>query len=325
MATKIIGPNAGADYATPALWFASIPTTLTESEVGECQNAEIVVTATQSLSGITVGAFTVTLTAGAGNSFVDHANKTTNALRYNASNGAAIRRTGTSGPLFDIQCASFTLSKLQLAKDDNYYRVVSMPGDIDGRTIDRCILQHNGASDEVIRGRRIACKNSLLLARGNVHGFWNENGNSDLQNVTIVNVAGGSGRTGFNRQYGSPTLRNVAVYGFATDFTGTAGTCANNATDKATFGGTNYGTSGQTSLVGSTEWESVTASSEDFRLKSASAKLKDNGTATDVPATDIIGQSRSGSTDIGCWELQAGGGAPAFANPLALLGVGRAA
>lgn len=310
MATKIIGPNVGADYATPALWFASLASSLSANETGQCQNAEITVTAAQSLSGITTNGFTITLTAGAGNSFADHASKTTNQLRYNASNGAAIRKTSGSDALFDIQNSNVTISKLQLAKDSVYGYVVYMPDSgYSGRVIDQCILQFNNTpANQTLLGANITVKNTLVLARSNVPGVFNAGGASSYQNVVIANVSGGGGTTGFDTYSGSPTLRNVAVYGFATGYSGTAGTCANNATDKASFGGTNFGTSGQVSLVGSTEWESVTASSEDFRLKSTSAKLKDLGTATSVPSTDIIGQSRSGSTDIGVWELQSAAG-----------------
>jgi hypothetical protein len=51
----------------------------------------------------------------------------------------------------------------------------------------------------------------------------------------------------------------------------------------------------------------------DWRLNTTSVKCKDNGTNSGAPTTDIIGQAISNTTrDAGAWELQQGGGGPAF-------------
>jgi len=307
--SKIIGPNGGADYATPALWFASFAATLLDHQEGNCQNAEITITATQTLSGVTAGVFNVLLTAGSTNSFVDNANKLTNALRYNASNGAAIRMTSGSTDVLAITCANFQLTRLQLKKDSDYGTVVEyIDNSFAGRTIDKCVICHAGSSETTSYGVQITgtttATNSLIYNINNTNGFRSANGSNVVQDITVVCLGAGTSVTGFGIGYGAPLLKNVVVAGYATDYAGTAGTCANNATDKGSFGGTNYDTSGQVSVVKATEWENTTATTEDFRVKSGSAKLANNGTASGTPVTDIVGSSRSGSTPtIGAWEL----------------------
>ncbi len=316
--TAIIGPNGGADFATPALWFASFAAVLLDHQTGNCQNAEITVTATQTLSGVTAGVFNVLLTAGATNSFVDNAGKLSNALRFNTSNGAAIRMTSGSTQLLAITCANFTLSRLMLKKDSAYDVVVAyIDNSFTGRVIDQCIVVHGGASETGSFGVSLSggatMTNSLVYNVNNTHGIRNATGDSIVQDITIVCLGAGTSVTGFGATYGAPLLKNVVVAGYATDYSGTAGTCANNATDKGSFGGTNYGTTGQVSVVKATEWEDTTATTEDFRVKSGSAKLANNGTASGTPTTDIVGSARSGSTPtIGAWEL--GAAAPSSRN-----------
>ncbi len=303
--TKIIGPNGGADYATPALWFASFASTLTDDQVGNCQNAEIIVTAAQTLSGITPGAFTMLLTAGAGNSFVDNANKLTNALRYNASNGAAIRITSGITSLLDIEVNNFSLTRLQMKKDDSYSVAVYF-NTSSGCVVDQCIIATVANNARGLQmGGGVTVKNTLVYTAGVSDGV-SCSGNSDFQDLTIVTSSAGTGKTGFSQSYSVPTLANVAVAGFATDFSGTGGSCSNNATDKGSFGGTNFGTSGQVSLVPATEWQNAASGTEDYRVNSStSVKLKGNGTATGTPTTDIVGTTRAAPPTIGAWDVGA--------------------
>jgi hypothetical protein len=243
------------------------------------------------------------MTTGTGNSFADNANKLTNALRYNASNGAGLRLTGgTVSGLLNIGVGSFTMSKLMLKQDINYATVVTFNPSA-GSVIDQCIIQSAGTATGLVVVGGMTVKNTLVLCTDLANGVSNGADNNAFQDVTIVTNSAGTGKTGFARSYGSPTLRNVVVAGFATDYSGTAGTCANNATDKGAFGGTNYGTSGQVSVVQATEFQNVSAGTEDYRVKqSTSVKLQNNGTATGTPITDIVGQFRPATPTIGAWE-----------------------
>jgi hypothetical protein len=310
--TKTIGPS-GADYATPALWFASFAATLTDDQVGNFQNAEVTVTASQALSGVTAGAHTILMTAGTGNSFADNANKLTNALAYNAANGAALRQTAGGGSALDITCDNFSVTRLQIKQDANYGAAVIFQSGGTGRVVDQCILCLGAASsgNTLTLAGGTTVTNVLVQTTANTdNGVRNAGGNNDYKDVTIVTSSAGTGATGFTQVYGAPTLKNVAVAGYATDFSGTAGTCANNATDKSSFGGTNYGTTGQVSLVQATEFQNASAGTEDYRVKSlTSVKLKGNGTATGTPSTDIVGSTRAAPPTIGSWDVGAAGGA----------------
>lgn len=315
--TKIIGPNGGADYATPALWFASFAATLTDDQVGNFQNAEVVVTASQQLTGITVAGHTILMTAGTGNSFADNANKLTNALRYNTSNGAGLRMSSGSAVLLDIDIANVTISKLQFKQDSNYATGVRFATNASGCLFDQCIvaLAAGPATGLSIGGSGVCtAKNSLIYSTAvNTTGVSNPATNNDYQDLTIVNSSAGTSATGFTLSYSAPTLKNVAVAGWATDYNGTAGACSNNATDKGSFGGTNFGTSGQVSLVPSTEWQNASSGTNDYRVKSStSVKLKGNGTASGTPSTDIVGTTRAAPPTIGAWDV---GGAGASVIP----------
>lgn len=290
---------------------------LSAPEAGQCYNdAEFT-----SSAGITIGGWaggsatnTVTLTTASGQSFQDNVSVQTNALRYNQTNGVGVSMTGVYGASqIVITTGNIIVSLLQI-KSTN----ATAQGVLNASAIPNCIFQNLIAYGPVRSGSA-----HITLASSTTAGL--------IQNVAImVTSAGGNGLqltqgagvgssvfgvsvvasnsssgTGIRSTYSpNPTIKNCAVAGFTTDYSGTCGTSANNATDKGSFGGTGFGTSGQVSIVGSTEWQSVTNGSEDLRLNVTSAKLKDNG-ATAGLSTDIAGTSRpQGSAyDIACWEL----------------------
>jgi hypothetical protein len=321
MATKSIGAT-GRDYSTLALWAAyANALSLSAAEVGECYNdSEFTLSAHVSLGGWTGGSGTntVTLKCHAGQSFRDNASVQSNALRYNQSNGVGF----TSSVSYDYtigfasSAAFFIMDGLQAktTSTDTQVILIQSASGADNITLQNCIFQGTstpgtGSNNAlvVMRGNSSVIQNCVINPTNNtgVQGLM-PIGNITITDCTIVSTNGSSG-IGVRGDYGAVVMKNTAVAGFTTDFTGTANASStNNATSKASFGGTNYGGSGQTSIVGATEWTSVTNGSQDFRLAAGSAKLKDNG-ATTGPSTDIAGTSRpQGSAyDIGCWELVA--------------------
>lgn len=315
MATKTIQATGG-DYATIALWEDYVDSVngtgiLTEDEIGQINNEELTTTAVTTFAGSTPGAFNIILEAQSGESFRDHANKLTNRQAYVSTYGACVRRTSGSGDVFSIDDANVIIRNLMIKKDSNYGNIIYY-ADIanTGQVIDSCIIEM--ASNTQVAGIEVrsgTIKNTLVVmnASGNsVAGMYAATGTVDVQNCVFANIGTAGTTSGIVRTYATLTVTNTAVYNFGTDASGTmSGT--NNATDESSSGlpATNL----QTSLTGSTEWENVSSGTHDFRLKSTSAKLKDNGTASGVPSTDIIGQARSGSTDIGQWEYQTGGAA----------------
>lgn len=315
MATKSIGSAGGRDYSTLAAWASYVNAlALSAPEVGECYNDSEFTTSTQiAIGGWTGGSSTntVTLQCHAGQSFRDNASVQTNALRYNQSNGVGLSSTLSYDWSIKLTTAFTIVDGLQVKTTGNSNG--SIWSNTDNQTVQNCILQGSlqNSSSFMLRmetGSSSVGQNcAVLVTSANGGGVICRSG-SFAREMTIVNSAGGS-HTGFQLSYSSPIIQNVAVYGFTTDYTGTASaSSSNNATDKGSFGGTNFGGSGQTSIT-SSEWQNLTAGSEDLRLASGSTKLKDNG-ATAGPSTDIAGTSRpQGSAyDIGAWELVVSGG-----------------
>lgn len=310
MATKSIG-SSGRDYATLALWTAYVNAlALAAPEIGECYNdSEFTVSSGLTLGGWTGGSGTntVTLKCATGQSFRDNANVLTNALRYNQSNGVGINVNAGYVTGINVTTDFVVFDGLQWKASDTAVQGLVRQSGHDNTTVKNCLFYgtiRNGNTALAIAGGSSAATNCAIIITSNVgNGLFLESGPS-ATDVSVLSSNSSSG-TGVVPAYSSASLvKNVAVAGFTTDYSGTvSASSTNNATDKGSFGGTNYGGSGQTSLVGSTEWQSVTNGSEDLRLKSTSAKLKDNG-ATAGPANDIAGTSRpQGSAyDIGCWE-----------------------
>jgi hypothetical protein len=262
----------------------------------------------QTLDGSTPSTFSIILEAGdaAGNqggSFKDHVSAASNPLRYSASAGACIRTSGNiTGFLLTMNDPNTAVRHLQFKKGFAYNGGIDgTDSAVSGRSLSKCIIKTSSVNS--IRGIRIAgftVENCLLYQVNNAPsiGIDHSTGTSEINNCTIANLAASGTSIGVQAGYGTANIRNVAVYGYDTDIdtTGAAVSARFCATDKASassnmVGGA--GTSIQYSIVGTTEWESVSADAPDFRVKSTSAKLKDNGTSTGTPTDDIIGQSRS--------------------------------
>ncbi len=311
MATKSIGAT-GRDYATIALWAAYVNALvlIAANERGECYNDSEFTSASKiTIGGWTnLGTFTVTLACATGQSFRDNASVQSNALRYNQANGVGLA-TSTAyddGLLFNT--AYTVIDGLQI-KATNAHMGKLLNLSAVNLTIQNCIVQ--GAGTALIAlfagDTSSVAQNCLALNTTTAgDGIFSVQGGKIFDCTSVS--SGGSSGNGIRALYGPAGIaKNNASAGYTTDYLGTAdASSTNNATDKGSFGGTNWGGSGQVSLVATTEWQSVTNGSEDLRLKSTSAKLKDNG-ATVGPSVDIANTSRpQGSAyDIGCWELVA--------------------
>lgn len=328
---KTIGAGAGLgvtpDYSDINGWdsYLNALGAFSEDQTGRVLWAssanELSVSATQVLDGSVPGGYSILLEAGdsngnAGGSFRDNANKLTNALRYNASNGACIKGGANfDNPVLRVSDPKTTVRYLQILAAQNYNRVFEAV--TDNTTIDSCIFQMNlGYLNVLWLAQAPSITNCLLLVSNTnyttVKGInWAASvAGGVMMNCTVVNLdAGNTSGYGFWKGYTtSSSLTNVAFYGWGVnrDYgnTTTGMTASYCATDNSDANSILPGSNHQYSLTGSNEWESLTIGSEDFRLKSTSAACKDNGTSTGAPSVDIVGQSRSGNTDIGLWEYQ---------------------
>ena len=312
--TRTIGTTG--DYSTVQAWEDASPANLvTNNEIwrGECQNQEFVTSLEIVISGQTTDATRyVELTTVAGASFVDHANKLTNGLRYNASNGAGIRLTASYRQLMSITTSHTRVSKLQLHQANGQaYACIRTIG-----TSSVVISQILGQSDN---GTAFECgsgtwSNCLAISNratgGSGFSVQNSYANSNFFNCTVVRPSNLTvGGSAFYMSYSTSTIKNCAVFGY-TDFWAGQNTPSgnNNATNLASVG---FGSSNQVSLTYADQFEqpSNSGSVMDFRLKTG-ATLIDNGAnlSSDGVTTDIVGTTRSAPYDIGAWEFASAGG-----------------
>jgi hypothetical protein len=170
---------------------------------------------------------------------------------------------------------------------------------LDGNSASKALISSvdtAGASFTNIAGIRRAASGSAGMCHLYVGGT--------VQNCTFAVPSGVTVTTnGITTSYGSSlTVRNCAVYGVTNATSGagiTATACYTNASSPPSgWTNTAYDTS-----TGS-GFESITAAGMDLRIKSTSA-LKDAGSSTGAPAIDIVGTTRSGAIDVGCWEVAA--------------------
>lgn len=310
MATKSIG-SSGRDFSTIAAWasYAS-GLTLSAPEVGECYNDSQFTTTIK----ITIGGWsggsptnTVTLKCATGQSFRDNASVTSNALRYNQSNGVGLSGAVDYDTVLVVSSDNVVIDGLQIKSTSTACNgiVSNALGGTDRFTVQNCILQGTLRNDNArcleMEGANSVAQNNLFLVTSANGGGMNAVSGPAATDLTIV--AGTSSGTGLAQHYGTGVTKNVAVAGFAADYFGTAGGgSTNNATDQSSFGGTGFSTSGQVSLVPATEWQNVTPTTEDYRLKSStSVKLLGHG-ATTGPGDDIAKQARVAPYTIGCWQ-----------------------
>lgn len=301
MATLVssIGSGGGRDYSTLQAWEDACSANLVADGniwKGEaCNDSEF--TASLSVSGITQDASNyVWLTAAAGQSFQDHANVRTNALRYNQSNGVGIRRTNTYVNILSLGTTT-RLSRVQVEATALNSNAVTLSGD--GRVWD-CIIQGNCQGNGNAQ-YWINC----LFAYPNGGGFTSCQ-KSVFIGCTAVNPSDRSTSSYWLdvNGYSSPvTLTSCAVFGFTniTDDNTQLSGCTFNVTSASSFPGTNN-TTGAT--FSQTE-PFVDADKDSFDGRAASgSSLAGAGDldATNAP-NDISGTVRVDPPTCGCWEL----------------------
>jgi len=326
MATHSIG--TGGDFATPALWEADIPATLTEQRVGQCKNEEFVVAGTvvDFSAHVTTSSFDIVLETESGAGFNQNVNVRTNALRYNASNGTGLRSTANYSPVILISGAigHLTIRNLQLKCDATnntgacvyYSGFHAMTLHLYKDIIASCAATNNvvvyvrsGGAAQIIRSVNVIA----IQGHTSGNGFLTGAGDTQFINCAAIrpdNVSPSG--TGFARSYDTPIMTNCAVFGFTTP-TGTfSASSSNNASDAATG---LPGTSNQHSVTytQTSPFTNGDTTSGDYRLADDANALINNGVldATNAP-NDISGTARVNPCEIGVWELAA---AVAAGNP----------
>lgn len=306
MATSTIG-SGSRDYATINAWVASLSATLTEAEVGEMYN-DSELSGSQTISGITTSASnTLTVTTGSGQSFVDHADIETNALKYNASNGVAIVSTSpySGGSALTVSTNNTLIEKIQFKNVSGGYAGWALT--CSGQTstdFDRCIVE---CANRIRIYGPAKMRNTLAVQRGSGKSYIFDTAfGANFYNVTgVVPSDLTAASNAVASSYGSGTMTNCAFFGVSGINGGSTSYTYNTCL-------TDVGSppSGWTQVTYGDQFQNTTNASGDWRLKSGADCIDAGTTDSTNAATSINGVSRpSGSSyDVGAWEFVTAGG-----------------
>ena len=296
---------------------------------GQCQNQEFTAAGSHlTITGSTQSSAAYKeLSTASGASFRDHANKLTNALRYNASNGCGIRSTGAIAIAITVSETNARLTNLQIACEGSDSKCVDV--NVSGATgpFDNLILEGTAtgtsALNGVIRPSSATVRNCVIVQRASAadHIVGTGTGTSSYYNCTIVapdDLATAPTSIFLSGASGTVTVQNCGL--FAGDSTKAikAGSATFNFT---TCYSDISGTAGVTQTTYSNEFQNVNDSTRDFRLKTGANQINSGTTdATNAP-TDIVGTTRPqmGVYDVSAWELIP---ATSLVSALMLVGVG---
>ena len=296
--------SSGTPTDTGVIWEAQL------------QNQEFSGTGAQ----LTCAGFTASSTAyyqlatAAGASFRDHASIQSNALKYDASLGAAIR--GTSANTYTVIVSSTArVIGVQLTATGSGGRAIDM--NASNSIVDWSICEglYVGTATNIgvvtMRAATTTLRNTLVVQRASAadHIIASGTGSPSLYNCTIVapdDLATAPVSVFFSGASGTVTVQNCGLFAGA-DAPTNAGSATYNYT--TCYGDDSTPASGITTATYSSQFQNVNDATIDFRLVTG-ANMKDTGTTDSTnAATDIAGTARpSGSAyDVGCWEfVQAG-------------------
>jgi hypothetical protein len=246
----------------------------------------------------------IRITANTGAGFGDNANKLTNALRYNASNGTALKCT--SDYVFSSAANYTEIVGLQLWSTTTATMIFGGSN----VSIKNCIVRNSVSSGlsyfsiVYIQGTNAKLINTLFYNDASIpNGISIEF--SGAATIINCNIYSSSAATNAIRSTYADLVVDTAVFGYTNVFlnpSSESASCSNIATNAASVG---IGSNHQVGLTAANQFTLLTAGSEDFRVK-AGAALINNGIRqqTYTGDLDIAGGARSTTTPtIGAWEF----------------------
>lgn len=318
--TQTIGTSS-RDYSTLQSWEDALPANFVtdgNSYVGACYNDSEFTGAVSISAHTTDATHTLTLTAAAGQSFQDHADVRTHALRYNQANGVGLIKTTdyTTGIRVDGVVDYLTVSRLQI-KMTNATAAPCMAigplGDCLHVSAKDLICESAMGGLCVASSAAVTAVNVLFICTGSGGNGFDCWGAAHINCAAIRLTDNGAAGIGFRaREYASNIkLVNCASFGFSSA-TGTYGSppgtfsaaSSNNATEQSSgFPGSNN----QYNVTYSSSTPFTDAAGADYDMRAVAATaLAGNGAkdATNAP-NDISGTVRATACTIGVWELSA--------------------
>lgn len=285
-------------------------------------------TAGVAISGNTTSSTsTITLTAAAGQSYVDNAGVQTTAHKYDQSLGVGIKANGDSTNALVRSAVNNTIiTRIQVKNTVSTYSSAGLSIIGSGSYCNQVIIEglgrhgYAGAGALTIINSAKAYNFTVIQSRSEASVLVAIDANCSLFSGTIVCPTGLTpAGIGVDSYYAGNIGKNLNVFGVTADTagSGTWTTCFTDDTSPST------GFTG--SLTYANQFVNVTNASKDFRPK-AGGNILNVGTDTHVAepltATDIVGTVRPQSTgyDGGSWELVVASGA--VVPKLSVMGVG---
>lgn len=300
---------------------------------GQQQNQEFAGTGNQltGAGGTTSTAAYPHYTTVAGASFRNHASVQSNALKYDATLGAAIRGTSSNTATVTFSDQG-RISGLQITATGAGGRALGLSEN--DSVVEFCILEGNYIATSSALGvlywtanqTGAIIRNTLIIQRTSAadHIVGTSAASPSFFNCTIVaadDLATAPAAVFLSGASGTVTVTNCALFAG-----GDVPTGAGSATFTYTtcYGDDSTPATGITAAAIADQFENVDDATRDFRVKTG-AGLIDTGTtdATHGPI-DIAGTARpSGAAyDVGCWEfVAAAGGGASVTGGFALMGV----
>lgn len=312
---KVGSASTGRDFPGPIEAIAAIPADITATSgdyiLEFYPDSEFVITGLMKITGkITDASHRIILRAAAGLGYRTMTNAVANALRYNPTNGVAIKSTSSYTDMLTIDNDYVVIDGLQMQHlTINGSSGIGVPAGRVGVIIDGVVMDYhpnNNASAFYSPSSKVQ-NATIILHNDSSRGVNFDYGTSgSAENVTVLRAAGApvTGAAFLASGGGSANVKvvNCAAFGMSNFIVGAIppDNCHNNATDLATLG---VGT-GLTSLVYADQFVSNDATAGlDLRTKDGSALINAGAAPSAGNINAAVGPRQQGtSADIGSWE-----------------------
>lgn len=275
----------------------------------------------------------ITIKPATGEGWLDSFLASPHNIKFDPTKGAALENTSHRGAVMTISdnCHYCVIRGMQFRA--GWYAVSTSSISTNGLIEDNVLATTNNSATLSDSGQFTVARNNFIIAEGGGGQLFAGGGRSGvypiLHNNTFVRLGATASGLGVGGDPSFPDVEciNNVFVNCSTTFE-THITAAGNGIDyNASTTTLSLGTHNRASITAANEFNSVSAtlSSTDLRRK-AGADLSGFGLTTlSGFSDDVFGTARGAAWDIGAEEYAVAGGPPGFANPMKLLGVGRAA
>lgn len=248
------------------------------------------------------------MTTAIGASFVDNASFSTNAYRWNSSNGASISGNYNHGPVIMNREAPTRASKLQIKGTGSGAAAQCIDsgataGGLYGCQWDRLIIEGTSTGQYGVMSMLGAqnLTNSLVIkTAGAATAIMGVNNSAQIINSVLANISGNS-MVGCNGNHSSYTLKNAGFFGV----TAVKGGSSNATVTGCASDGTGATITTAFSISTGAKFQNITAGTHDFRVQSGSSLLAVCTADTTLAPVSVNGVTRptgAGAADIGPWQ-----------------------